>query len=178
MTGEQTAELVSDSVHLNIGEKCGNQVLRSFDKSDQDCGTGGGRSSAEVFYLAGLPVLTNANADDSQQDADGSFKKILRSRRDLKEEIENPEVSKVYTMSSNVRSIFLENWLWKVYHVPERHQLELMLPDFLTTWEIQGIGISSKVLNSETMAEAPAAILHYEVTLKIEARCQHGGTKR
>ncbi|XP_070108122.1 complement C5-like [Equus caballus] len=64
-------------------------VLRSFGKSDQDCGTGGGRSSAEVFYLAGLPVLTNANADDSQQD-DGSFKKILRSRRDLKEEIENP----------------------------------------------------------------------------------------
>nr|XP_008517536.1 PREDICTED: complement C5-like [Equus przewalskii]XP_008517540.1 PREDICTED: complement C5-like [Equus przewalskii] len=88
------------------------------------------------------------------------------------------EVSNVYTMSSNVCSIFLENWLWKVYHVPERHQLELMLPDFLTIWKIQGIGISNKVLNSETMAEAPAAILHYEVTLKIEARCQHGGTKR
>ncbi|KAF5917641.1 hypothetical protein HPG69_013477 [Diceros bicornis minor] len=240
VTGEQTAELVSDSVCLNIEEKCGNQlqihlspnkdvhspgeavsltmetqseswvalssvssaiygdqersknslerVLRSSDKSDQDCGAGGGRNNAEVFYLAGLTLLTNANADDSQQD-DGSFKKILRSRRNLKEEIENlaskfkhPLIRKccydgayrqqesceeraaritiggncvrafsqccnlAQQISSSVSSIFLGNWLWKVYHVPKRRQLELMLPDFLTTWEIQGIGISNKGL--------------------------------
>lgn len=42
------------------------QILPSLDKNDHDCGTGGGRNNAEVFYLAGLTVLTNA--DDSQQD--------------------------------------------------------------------------------------------------------------
>ena len=39
--------------------------------------------------------------------------------------ISNLEVSNVYTMSSNVCSIFLENWLWKVYHVPERYSKTL-----------------------------------------------------
>nr|XP_031306208.1 complement C5-like isoform X4 [Camelus dromedarius] len=260
VTGEQAAELVSDSVCLNIEEKCGNQlqihlspnkdvhspgeaisllmetqseswvalssvgravygiqersknpmekVLQSLDKSNQDCGASDGMNNAEVFYLAGLTVLTNANADDSQQDADGLFKKILRSRRNLKEQIENlastfkhsliqkccyhgayrgektceeraaritihPKCARAFTQCCNlatklrmetyilvnmrrrgllktnievVSSTFLENWLWKIYHVPKRHQLELILPDFLTTWEIQGIGISNKGL--------------------------------
>nr|XP_031533357.1 complement C5-like isoform X1 [Vicugna pacos] len=260
VTGEQTAELVSDSVCLNIEEKCGNQlqihlspnkdvhspgeaisllmetqseswvalssvgravygiqersknpmekVLQSLDKSNQDCGASDGMNNAEVFYLAGLTVLTNANADDSQQDADGLFKKILRSRRNLEEQIENlastfkhslirkccyhgayrgektceeraaritihPKCARAFTQCCNlatklrmetyilvnmrrrgllktnievVSSTFLENWLWKIYHVPKRHQLELILPDFLTTWEIQGIGISNKGL--------------------------------
>ena len=44
------------------------QILQSFDKSGQDCGGSGGRNNAEVFDLAGLTVLTNANGDDSQQD--------------------------------------------------------------------------------------------------------------
>ncbi|XP_058380814.1 complement C5-like [Diceros bicornis minor] len=57
-----------------------------------------------------------------------------------------PDLSNIYKISSSVSSIFLGNWLWKVYHVPKRRQLELMLPDFLTTWEIQGIGISNKGL--------------------------------
>ncbi|KAK2491693.1 hypothetical protein MC885_014947 [Smutsia gigantea] len=64
------------------------RILPSSDNSEQDCGAGGGMNNAEVFYLAGLTLLTNANADDSQQD-DGSFKKILRSRRYLEEKIEN-----------------------------------------------------------------------------------------
>ncbi|EQB78924.1 hypothetical protein CB1_001603008 [Camelus ferus] len=78
VTGEQAAELVSDSVCLNIEEKCGNQlqVLQSLDKSNQDCGASDGMNNAEVFYLAGLTVLTNANADDSQQDA-STFKHSL-----------------------------------------------------------------------------------------------------
>lgn len=44
------------------------QILPSSDNSEQDCGASGGMNNAEVFYLAGLTLLTNANADDSQQD--------------------------------------------------------------------------------------------------------------
>ncbi|XP_062063635.1 complement C5-like isoform X2 [Lepus europaeus] len=113
ITEEQTAELVSDSVCINIEEKCGHQlqihlspdkdiyspgeaislimetqseswvalttinsvthsiqrrsknpmerVLQALDKSNQGSGAGGGRNSAEVFDLAGLTILTNAN---------------------------------------------------------------------------------------------------------------------
>ncbi|KAM5185833.1 LOW QUALITY PROTEIN: complement C5-like [Callospermophilus lateralis] len=119
ITVEQTAELVSDSVCLNIEEKCGQQlqirlspdkeihspggavslimdtqsemwvaltavdsatygiqgrsknplerVLGALDKSDQGCGASGGRSNAEVFYSAGLTVLTNTDMGHSLQ---------------------------------------------------------------------------------------------------------------
>lgn len=138
ITEEQTAELVSDSVCINIEEKCGHQlqihlspdkdiyspgeaislimetqseswvalttinsvthsiqrrsknpmerVLQAPDKSNQGSGAGGGRNSAEVFDLAGLTILTNANGS---QPNDGLLKKMLRSRRDGKEEIES-----------------------------------------------------------------------------------------
>ncbi|XP_005321201.3 complement C5 isoform X2 [Ictidomys tridecemlineatus] len=258
ITVEQTAELVSDSVCLNIEEKCGQQlqihlspdkeihspgeavslimdtqsemwvaltavdsatygiqgrsknplerVLGALDKSDQGCGAIGGRSNAEVFYSAGLTVLTNTDVGHSLQN-DESYKKILRPRRSLKEEIENlatqfrhPVIRKccydgahvseescreralritvgqqcskaflkccdlaselransshidVIIARSNksptilVKKTVLENWLWKVYHIPKRLQLELVLPDCVTTWEIQGVGISDKGL--------------------------------
>ncbi|KAK7802507.1 hypothetical protein U0070_018246, partial [Myodes glareolus] len=134
VTGEQTAELVADSVWINVEEKCGNQlqvhlspdadvyspgqtvslemvteadswvalaavdsavygvqervkrpmqrVFQAFDKRDLGCGAGGGRNNADVFHLAGLTFLTNANADDSQQH-DESCEEILRPKRDL-----------------------------------------------------------------------------------------------
>ncbi|EGW11042.1 Complement C5 [Cricetulus griseus] len=44
-------------------------VFQAFDKSDLGCGAGGGRNNADVFNLAGLTFLTNANADDSQHHA-------------------------------------------------------------------------------------------------------------
>ncbi|XP_062937737.1 complement C5-like [Cynocephalus volans] len=280
ITGQQTAELVSDSIYLNIEEKCGSQlqihlspnkdihspdeavslimesqsaswvaltavdsvtygirgrskysmerVLEGLDKGDQGSGAGGGRNNAEVFYLAGLTVLTNANADDFQQN-DGSFKKIIRSRREWKKKIENlaslfkhpvlqkccydgaqqskesckqraaritigPKCSSAFsqccnlsrelrnetshtyvtlgridTGSSNtyIRSasrIFLENWLWKVYHITKRHQLELVLPDFLTTWEIQGVGISDKGLCVTDVLQLQVYKDHFLVT--------------
>ncbi|XP_012929260.1 complement C5-like isoform X3 [Heterocephalus glaber] len=262
--GESTTELVSDSVCLNIEEKCGNQlqiylspskdeyfpgqavslimetqselwvaltvseniaydiqerikspmerVFGASGKSDQACGASGGRNNAEVFDAAGLTVLTNANANDSQQ-TDGSYKNIHRSRRSVKEQIDNlasqfkhpfiqkccydgaresedscmeravritfgprciAAFSQCCSLASELRNssaykvpilgrapvpqerptyvvrnrtaIDLENWLWEVHHVPKRHQLELVLPDLLTIWEIQGVGISDKGL--------------------------------
>ncbi|XP_010601242.1 complement C5 [Fukomys damarensis] len=277
ITGESTTELVSDSVCLNIEEKCGNQlqiylspskneyfpdeaislimethselwvaltvsenvaygtqerikspmerVFGDSGKSDQGCGVSGGRDNAKVFDAAGLTVLTNAAAADSQQN-DGLYKNIHRSRRSIKEEIDqlasqfrHPVVQKCCydgareseescgeraervtvgprcltaflqccSRASELRNdstykvpilgrapapgeipifaardrtaIDLENWLWEVHHVPKRNQLELVLPDLTTTWEIQGVGISDKglcvadVLNVEVYQE-------------------------
>ncbi|XP_013368642.1 PREDICTED: complement C5-like isoform X2 [Chinchilla lanigera] len=188
------------------------RVFGAAGKIDQGCGASGGRSNAEVFSAAGLTVLTNANAEDSQQ-IDGSHKNINRSRRSLKEEIDNlasqfrhPTIQKCCydgahkseencteraaritvgprcvaafsqccSRASELRGdllyktpllgrapglpenpilvvqvpakTVLENWLWGVHHVSKRHQMEVVLPDFLTTWEIQGIGISDKGL--------------------------------
>ncbi|KAM6170534.1 complement C5 isoform 1-T1 [Rhynchocyon petersi] len=261
VTGEQTAELVSDSVWLNIEEKCSNQlqvrlspdenvyypgqavslnmetesdswvaltavdsaiygvqrtatkpmdkVFHTLEKSDLGCGAGGGRNNAEVFRLAGLTFLTNANTDDSQGN-DEPCKEILRPRRMLEKKIEEeaakykhvalkkccydgaflndgetcesraqritigPKCVKAFTdcckiasqlrsenshkniqlgrlhiktllpvIKPEIRSYFPESWLWEVHPVSKRKQLQLKLPDSLTTWEVQGIGISS-----------------------------------
>ncbi|XP_054854466.1 complement C5 [Eublepharis macularius] len=45
-----------------------------------------------------------------------------------------------------VRSYFPESWLWEVHHVASLKALSVTLPDSLTTWEIQGVGISDKGL--------------------------------
>uniref|UniRef100_A0A3P8U9M4 Alpha-2-macroglobulin bait region domain-containing protein n=1 Tax=Amphiprion percula TaxID=161767 RepID=A0A3P8U9M4_AMPPE len=85
LCGEGTAELVADSVWLDVRARYGrvsaqpepqtqaepaaerqNQserpVLRHIEQSDRGCGGGGGRDSADVFRLAGLTFITNANA--------------------------------------------------------------------------------------------------------------------
>ncbi|XP_074871961.1 complement C5 [Carettochelys insculpta] len=140
VTGEDTAELVADSVWLNIEQKCGSslmvqilseedsykpgqvisikmktqfssfvalsamdkaiygvtgtrkkameRVLLDLEKSDLGCGAGGGQNNVDVFQLAGLTFLTNANADDSNVE-DKSCKAIVRPRRStFEEEIE------------------------------------------------------------------------------------------
>ncbi|NXS27545.1 CO5 protein, partial [Pomatostomus ruficeps] len=46
---------------------------------------------------------------------------------------------------AQVRSYFPESWLWEVHQVSSRSKaLSVTLPDSLTTWEIQGVGISDK----------------------------------
>lgn len=41
------------------------QVLRHIEQSDLGCGGGGGKDSADVFRLAGLTFITNANTAPS-----------------------------------------------------------------------------------------------------------------
>uniref|UniRef100_A0A8C6JKX2 Uncharacterized protein n=1 Tax=Melopsittacus undulatus TaxID=13146 RepID=A0A8C6JKX2_MELUD len=46
---------------------------------------------------------------------------------------------------AEVRSYFPESWLWEVHQVsPRSKTLSITLPDSLTTWEVQGVGISDK----------------------------------
>ncbi|XP_053512135.1 complement C5 isoform X2 [Artibeus jamaicensis] len=289
VTGEQTAELVSDSVWMNIEEKCGNQlqvslipgadvyspgehvsfnmktdsdswvaltavdsaiygvqrkakkslekVFQALEKTDLGCGAGGGRNNADVFHLAGLTFLTNANADDTRENGE-TCKEILRPKRMLQQKIEEQAAKyqhivvkkccydgahqnddetceqraariklgercitafkeccalanrfraeeshkplqlgrlNIQTLApitkTEIRSYFPESWLWEVHHVsrqchklaatPHRtpvvyhvdpisclptstasKRLQFVLPDSLTTWEIQGVGIS------------------------------------
>ncbi|XP_016069153.1 PREDICTED: complement C5 [Miniopterus natalensis] len=270
VTGEQTAELVSDSIWLNIEEKCGNQlqvylspdtdvyspgehvslnmatqsnswvaltavdsavyglqrkakkslekVFQALEKSDLGCGAGGGRNNADVFHLAGLTFLTNTNADDTQEN-DEPCKEILRPRRMLPQKIAEqaakyqhvqvkkccydgahrnddetceqraarikigPRCVKAFkeccvianqfraedphkpiqlgrlhiqplapVTKAEIRSYFPESWLWEVHHVSRRKELQFVLPDSLTTWEIQGVGISeSGICVSDTV---------------------------
>lgn len=43
------------------------QIMLHLEKSDLGCGAGGGRNNVDVFRMAGLTFLTNANADDSNE---------------------------------------------------------------------------------------------------------------
>ncbi|XP_070614673.1 complement C5 [Erythrolamprus reginae] len=140
VTGEGTAELVADSVWLNIQQKCGNDLevrisrngrvyqpgeavslsmtsefdslvalsamdkaiygvtgskqksmekaLLQLEKSDLGCGAGGGENNVDVFRMAGLTFLTNANADDSKE-KDEACTAIIRSARSLKQDFEH-----------------------------------------------------------------------------------------
>lgn len=281
VTGEQTAELVSDSVWLNIEEKCGNQVqvslfpstdtyspgknvalnmatesdswvalaavdsavyrvqrkakkplervFQTLEKSDLGCGAGGGHNNADVFHLAGLTFLTNANADDTQEN-DAPCKEILRPRRMLQKKIEEQvakykhsvvkkccfdgahrnddescekraaritvgpkcvaafkeccaianqfraeeshkhmQLGRLHTQAlpeskPEIRSYFPESWLWEVHRVSRRNQLQLVLPDSLTTWEIQGVGISNRGI---CVSDAVKAKVFKEVFLEM-----------
>ncbi|NXD75053.1 CO5 protein, partial [Halcyon senegalensis] len=272
--GEETAELVADSVWLNVEQKCGNsldvklqsskeilnpaevvslnmrtqfnsfvalsaidkaiygvtgrgkrmleKIMAHLEKSDLGCGAGGGRNNVDVFRMAGLTFLTNANAEDSDEAAGETCNEVLRTKRsDFREQINqegtyfilvsaskyrHPEVrkccmagAKAYPVSETcsdraqrirsnekcisafrdccefanrlreeepnkllilarmhfeafleldeaaVRSYFPESWLWEVHQVsPRSKTLSVTLPDSLTTWEVQGVGISDK----------------------------------
>ncbi|XP_063172563.1 complement C5 [Candoia aspera] len=138
VTGEGTAELVADSVWLNVQQKCGNSLevnilkngrsyqpgeavslsmtsefeslvalsamdkaiygvagtkqksmekaLLKLEKSDLGCGAGGGENNVDVFRMAGLTFLTNANADDSRE-KDEACTAIIRAARAISNEV-------------------------------------------------------------------------------------------
>ncbi|XP_029469228.1 complement C5 [Rhinatrema bivittatum] len=270
VTSEQTAELVADSIWMNIEEKCVNslkvtlttnansykpgecmnlnikaqknsyialssmdtaiygiarrkkrpmeRVLMDFEKSDLGCGAGGGSNNADVFAMAGLTFITNANVEASK-DPERACTEVLRPKRSFEDEINkiantytNKNVRKCcldgvreYPVSETcesrlqrigkwkgkfcmaafkrcceranelravesgkhlilarmelrtilevdepeVRSYFPESWMWEVHEITVSSGLKALsftLPDSLTTWEIEGIGLSAEGL--------------------------------
>ncbi|NWS73130.1 CO5 protein, partial [Crotophaga sulcirostris] len=204
------------------GKKPMEKIMLHLEKSDLGCGAGGGWNNVDVFRMAGLTFLTNANADDSNEEGE-TCNEVLRTKRsDFKERIleeernyfiiisaskyVHPEIRKccmagvkAYPVTetcsdraqrirsnqkcisafkdccefanrlreeepnkllilarmhfeafleldeAEVRSYFPESWLWEVHQVsPRSKTLSVTLPDSLTTWEIQGVGISDK----------------------------------
>ncbi|KAM7390973.1 hypothetical protein PAMP_021696 [Pampus punctatissimus] len=59
-------------------------VLRHIEQSDQGCGGGGGKDSADVFRLAGLTFFTNANAHPSASNE--ACTAAVRPKRSLTQE--------------------------------------------------------------------------------------------
>uniref|UniRef100_A0A669Q5Y1 Complement C5 n=1 Tax=Phasianus colchicus TaxID=9054 RepID=A0A669Q5Y1_PHACC len=63
----------------------------------------------------------------------------------LREEEPNKLLILARKHETEVRSYFPESWLWEVHQVsPRSKTLSITLPDSLTTWEVQGVGISDK----------------------------------
>ncbi|XP_065593324.1 complement C5 [Cyrtonyx montezumae] len=265
IVGEEPAELVADSVWLNVEQKCGSsldikllsskethkpgevvslnmrtqfnsfvalssidkaiygvtgrgkrtmeKIMLKLEKSDLGCGAGGGKNNVDVFRMAGLTFLTNANADDSNEAGENCNEVVRTKRSDFEERVlkeaskyKHLEIRKccmhgvkAYPVSetcsdrarriqsharcisafinccefanrlreeepnkllilarkqfealleldeAEVRSYFPESWLWEVHQVsPRSKTLSVTLPDSLTTWEVQGVGISDK----------------------------------
>ncbi|KAM9858664.1 complement C5 [Aulostomus maculatus] len=59
-------------------------VLRHIEQSDQGCGGGGGKDSSDVFRLAGLTFITNANAHPSTSNQ--ACAAAVRAKRALSED--------------------------------------------------------------------------------------------
>ncbi|XP_072208870.1 complement C5 isoform X1 [Excalfactoria chinensis] len=265
IVGEEPAELVADSVWLNVEQKCGSsldikllsseethkpaevvslsmktqfdsfvalssvdkaiygvtgrgkrameKIMLKLEKNDLGCGAGGGKNNVDVFRMAGLTFLTNANADDSNEAGEKCDEVIRTKRSDFEERVlkeaskyrheeirkccmhgvkaypvtetcsdrarriqshtrcisafvnccefanrlREEEPSKLLILArkqfeaileldeAEVRSYFPESWLWEVHQVSSRSKtLSITLPDSLTTWEVQGVGISNK----------------------------------
>nr|XP_020664785.1 complement C5 isoform X1 [Pogona vitticeps]XP_020664786.1 complement C5 isoform X2 [Pogona vitticeps] len=56
------------------------KALLQLEKSDLGCNAGGGQNNVDVFRMAGLTFMTNANADDTKEE-DEACKAVLRSTR-------------------------------------------------------------------------------------------------
>uniref|UniRef100_A0A6Q2ZDC2 NTR domain-containing protein n=1 Tax=Esox lucius TaxID=8010 RepID=A0A6Q2ZDC2_ESOLU len=134
-------------------------VLRHIEQSDQGCGGGGGKDNADVFRLAGLTFMTNANAQASQSEGNITVKVCFQNNNPTLfifkyfEVIDgfnlccfHAEVSFLFDLlPTQIRSYFPESWLWEVQPVRSGQvTLRRMLPDSLTTWEIKAVGMFKK----------------------------------
>ncbi|XP_063792055.1 complement C5 [Pseudophryne corroboree] len=274
VTGDATAEIITDSIWVDVEEKCVNnqqvqlstatgsfkpkdivpltvrarsgslialsaidvaiydvakkvkrplqRVLRKIEESDLGCGAGAGRDNVDVFHLAGLTFLTNANIR-ARKVEESTCTDIVRSKRSSpfgdeiltqaskyhdkrlkkccldggacfrdendctrgiqrvkkmkgapcvqaftnccqlakKIKAESDAYEKDLSMGRiliravldidepEIRSYFPESWLWEERLLRDREdsvKLPMTLPDSLTTWEIQGIGMSDRGL--------------------------------
>uniref|UniRef100_A0A3B3YJ26 Uncharacterized protein n=1 Tax=Poecilia mexicana TaxID=48701 RepID=A0A3B3YJ26_9TELE len=133
----------------------GPQVLRHFEHSDLGCGGGGGKDNADVFRLAGLTFMTNANAAPSSSSdpctaAVRPKRELTDAQKEAKGTIHHHYVqlgADFDQAPSLVRSYFPESWLWEVHFgvcLFRSGQLSISraLPDSLTTWVVKAVGMS------------------------------------
>uniref|UniRef100_A0A8C9TGA1 Complement component 5 n=1 Tax=Scleropages formosus TaxID=113540 RepID=A0A8C9TGA1_SCLFO len=242
MTGENIAELVADSVWINVKGKCVNdlqmrlsaptkeyspkdnlaltvkakhnslvalssidtaiynlkafrkdpmtRVLRHIEQSDHGCGGGGGKDNADVFRLAGLTFMTNANAKAAQLEGilsweiseNGHLKNCClagiktiptldtcsaRARRlsnseECKKAFRECCEFRLKLEHQNKNELQLARMGESAQYFSESGLFSLSkpLPDSLTTWEIKAVGMFSEGI---CVADA----LRVQVTQKV-----------
>uniref|UniRef100_A0A3Q2CHU6 Alpha-2-macroglobulin bait region domain-containing protein n=1 Tax=Cyprinodon variegatus TaxID=28743 RepID=A0A3Q2CHU6_CYPVA len=103
-------------IHLLTRGTVAPQVLRHIEQSDLGCGGGGGKNNADIFRLAGLTFMTNANADPAS------------SSRFIAHWIVSPELGADFDQAPLVRSYFPESWLWEVLPASLPLSVDVPLP--------------------------------------------------
>uniref|UniRef100_A0A665VZD0 Anaphylatoxin-like domain-containing protein n=1 Tax=Echeneis naucrates TaxID=173247 RepID=A0A665VZD0_ECHNA len=82
-------------------------VLRHIEQSDLGCGGGGGKNVADVFRLAGLTFMTNANARPLTSDE--ACTALVRPKRQLTEQAKRDKGETISAFQS-IRGISMEAW--------------------------------------------------------------------
>uniref|UniRef100_A0A665VUW4 Alpha-2-macroglobulin bait region domain-containing protein n=1 Tax=Echeneis naucrates TaxID=173247 RepID=A0A665VUW4_ECHNA len=153
-------------------------VLRHIEQSDLGCGGGGGKNVADVFRLAGLTFMTNANARPLT-----SGMSINPSRQTQGLNIYQAHFSTLSHFTvisvcvcvelgadfdlapSLVRSSFPESWLWEAHPVRAgQNEITEPLPDSLTTWEVKAVGMFH---NGICVAEPVQVLVTLPVNLDV-----------
>ncbi|KAJ8379726.1 hypothetical protein SKAU_G00005040 [Synaphobranchus kaupii] len=78
------------------------RTLRHIEQSDQGCGGGGGKDNADVFRLAGLTFITNANAKATSPE-DETCSAVLRPKRSANICAEMTKKAKTYRIRGGDR---------------------------------------------------------------------------
>ncbi|OXB76370.1 UNVERIFIED_CONTAM: hypothetical protein H355_006781 [Colinus virginianus] len=99
-------------------------IMLKLEKSDLGCGAGGGKNNIDVFRMAGLTFLTNANADDSNE-ADENCNEVVRAKRsDFEERVLKEGICVAAPLEVQVvKDIFLS--IYVPYSVVRGEQIEL-----------------------------------------------------
>uniref|UniRef100_A0A3Q4I626 Complement C5-like n=1 Tax=Neolamprologus brichardi TaxID=32507 RepID=A0A3Q4I626_NEOBR len=114
-------------------------VLRHIEQSDLGCGGGGGKDSADVFRLAGLTFITNANTAPSTSSTVYYDVRAGVSQCVLHSCLCTEMGADFGLAPSLVRSYFPESWMWEVHS--GRLAVSRTLPDSITTWQIKAVGM-------------------------------------
>ncbi|XP_060697079.1 complement C5 [Hemiscyllium ocellatum] len=98
-----------------------------------------------------------------------NYAQTLRSKSDSDLTLGRMELNNEFEMEPpRIRSYFPESWLWEVHEIPESsdsQHLSKVLPDSLTTWEIQGVGISG---SGVCVADPIEVTVYQDVILKAK----------
>uniref|UniRef100_A0A3B3BMD2 Anaphylatoxin-like domain-containing protein n=1 Tax=Oryzias melastigma TaxID=30732 RepID=A0A3B3BMD2_ORYME len=164
-------------------------VMRHIEQSDQGCGGGGGKDNADVFRLAGLTFMTNANAqatsismfiNQSESKHDSSSvgnhfnprcREVFRECCEFYQKNKDDgdlilaHIGVNFDKAPQVRSYFPESWMWEVQPISSgRLSVSGTLPDSLTTWEIKAVGM----FPSGGMCVADAAKVSVNLPLSVD----------
>ncbi|PFX30398.1 Complement C3 [Stylophora pistillata] len=166
------------------------RVLNSMESLDLGCGVGSGSDSQDVFYKSGIVVITNTNiASRGRSDFSCPQSKTKRKRRSTADprktevkvrarsfkqsddEFEDEEISQ-----GQIRKYFPETWIFMddVVGPNGKFNLYTNLPDTITTWVVQAVGISNQTGLGVARPLNIQAFKNFFVSLRLPYSVQRG----